>query len=43
MNSLPPLPDDLIETVRKLDHDGEGVQGAMGDLLVAAVEEMGPA
>ena len=43
MNSLPPLPDDLIETVRQLNHDGEGVQWAMGDLLVAAVEELGPA
>ena len=43
MNSLLPLPDDLIETVRQLNHDGEGVQWAMGDLLVAAVEEMGPA
>ena len=43
MNALPPLPDDLIETVRQLNHDGEGVQWAMGDLLVAAVEELGPA
>ena len=43
MNSLPPLPDDLIETVRQLNHDGEGVQWAMGDLLVSAVEELGPA
>jgi len=41
-NALPPLPDDLIETVRQLNHDGEGVQWAMGDLLVAAVEELGP-
>ena len=40
--SLPPLPDDLIETVRQLNHDGEGVQWAMGDLLVSAVEELGP-
>src|SRR3989337_327803 len=40
--NLPLLPDDLIETVRQLNHDGEGVQWAMGDLLVSAVEELGP-
>ena len=43
VNSLPPLPDDLIETVRQLNDDGDGVQWAMGDLLVSAVEELGPA
>ena len=41
-NQLPPLPDDLIETVRQLVNDGEGYQWAMGDLLVSAVEELGP-
>ena len=42
MNSLPPLPDDLIDAVSQLNSDEGSIQWAMGDLLAAAVDEMGP-
>jgi len=42
VNSLPPLPDDLIDAVSQLNSDEGSIQWAMGDLLAAAVDEMGP-
>src|SRR3990170_4511985 len=41
-NTLPPLPDDLIDAVSQLNSDEGSIQWAMGDLLAAAVDEMGP-
>ncbi len=42
-NEPPPLPDDIIETVRQLQDDTDNLQFALGDLIVAVTDELGSA